>query len=79
VTVPELPARSRIGSGDAFLAGYVAARYIGRPPVECLCYGVACGAESIQHIGAGVLEPAKVERLMEEVQFERVQVPAEIA
>src|SRR5437588_6277759 len=32
VSVPEQEARSRIGSGDAFLAGYVAARYSGRTP-----------------------------------------------
>src|SRR3712207_573854 len=35
-----------VGSGDAFLAGYVASRYVGRPPEECLRYAVACGAES---------------------------------
>ena len=49
VRVPEQEVRSRIGSGDAFLAGYVAARYEGRAPVECLSYGVACGAESTSH------------------------------
>ena len=54
----EQEARSRaIGSGDAFLAGYVAARYDGRPPAECLRFGVACGAESTQHFGAGLLDP----------------------
>src|SRR5579859_3924464 len=45
VSVTEQEPRSRIGSGDAFLAGYVAARYAGQPPVECLRYAVACGAE----------------------------------
>jgi 1-phosphofructokinase family hexose kinase len=79
VTVPEQEARSRIGSGDAFLAGYVAARYTGRPPVECLRYGVACGAESIQHFGAGVLDPARVERLLGEVGAERLELGAEIS
>jgi 1-phosphofructokinase/tagatose 6-phosphate kinase len=78
VTVDELEPRSRIGSGDAFLAGYVSARYAGRPPLECLRYGVACGAESTQHIGAGILEPSKVERLVDEVRAEPVEVPAEI-
>ena len=68
VSVEEQEARSRIGSGDAFLAGYVAARYGARPPVECLRYGVACGAESIQHFGAGVIDPAKVDRLLGEVE-----------
>ena len=56
---------SSVGSGDAFLAGYVAARYGGRPAEECLRFGVACGAESTQHFGAGVIDPREVERLAE--------------
>ena len=78
VRVEEQEARSSIGSGDAFLAGYVAARYGGRAAVECLRYGVACGAESIQHFGAGLLDPFKVDRLLTEVEAERLQVGAEI-
>ena len=66
-----------VGSGDAFLAGYVAARYTGRPAEECLAYGVACGAESTQHLGAGVVDPAQVERLLGEVEVTRLQ-PAEV-
>ena len=58
VRIEEQEARSTIGSGDAFLAGYIAARYLGRSPIECLRYGVACGAESIQHFGAGLIDPA---------------------
>lgn len=79
VHVREQEVRSRIGSGDAFLAGYVAARYSERPPVECLRYGVACGAQSTQHFGAGLLDAAKVERLLGEVEAERVEIPAEIS
>jgi 1-phosphofructokinase/tagatose 6-phosphate kinase len=78
VTVEEQEARSRIGSGDAFLAGYVASHYAGRSAVDCLRFGVACGAESTQHIGAGIVEPAKVERLLDEVRAERVKIPAKI-
>ena len=76
VRIEEQESRSSIGSGDAFLAGYVAARYSGRPVVECLRYGVACGAESIHHFGAGIVEPAKVGRLLDEVEAERLEVPA---
>ena len=36
VRVVEQEVRSVVGSGDAFLAGYVAARYGGQDPVECL-------------------------------------------
>jgi 1-phosphofructokinase/tagatose 6-phosphate kinase len=78
VSVEEQEARSRIGSGDAFLAGYVAGRYAGRSAVDCLRYGVACGAESIHHFGAGVLDPAKVDRLLAEVDAERLEIGAEI-
>jgi 1-phosphofructokinase/tagatose 6-phosphate kinase len=79
VSVEEQEARSRIGSGDAFLAGYVAARYGGRSPVECLRYGVACGAESIQHFGAGVIDRGKVDRLLNEVEAEQLEIGAEIS
>jgi sugar/nucleoside kinase (ribokinase family) len=78
VRIEEQEARSSIGSGDAFLAGYVAARYAGRPAVECLRYGVACGAESVQHFGAGLLDPGAVERLLPEVEVEHLATPAEI-
>jgi 1-phosphofructokinase family hexose kinase len=78
VRVEEQDARSGIGSGDAFLAGYVAARYGGRPPVDCLRFGVACGAESTQHFGAGLIDPARVEKLMAEVEAELLEVGAEI-
>jgi 1-phosphofructokinase family hexose kinase len=78
VRVDEQEARSSIGSGDAFLAGYVAARYGGRPTTECLRFGVACGAESTQHFGAGLIDPSKVERLLAEVEAERLEIGAEI-
>jgi 1-phosphofructokinase/tagatose 6-phosphate kinase len=63
--------RATVGSGDAFLAGYVAARYQGRPTADALAYGVACGAESTQHLGAGLVDPDRVERLLGEVEVER--------
>ena len=78
VRIDEQEARSAVGSGDAFLAGYVAARYADRDPEDCLRFGVACGAESTQHFGAGILDPARVDRLLAEVDSERLQVGAEI-
>jgi 1-phosphofructokinase family hexose kinase len=69
---------STVGSGDAFLAGYVAARYDGRSPQECLAYGVACGAESTQHFGAGTVDRNHVERLLGEVELRDLEVHAEV-
>ena len=34
-----------------------------RSPEECLRFGVACGAESTQRLGAGLIDPREVERL----------------
>jgi 1-phosphofructokinase/tagatose 6-phosphate kinase len=65
-----------VGSGDAFLAGFVAARYGGATPEECLRFGVACGAESIKRLGAGLIEPREVERLVGDVEVARVTEPA---
>ena len=76
VTVEPQEPVSAVGAGDALLAGYVAARYSGRPPSECLRFAVACGAESTQHFGAGVLDPREVERLMPEVRVEELAEPA---
>ena len=75
-TLDPLEPVSSVGSGDAFLAGYVAARYSGREDTECLRFGVACGAESTQHFGAGVLERREVDRLVGEVALEVLDAPA---
>ncbi|MDA0180284.1 1-phosphofructokinase family hexose kinase [Solirubrobacter phytolaccae] len=64
--------RATVGSGDAFLAGYVAARYQSKPVDEALAFAVACGAESTQHLGAGLVDPDRVQRLLGEVDVERM-------
>jgi 1-phosphofructokinase family hexose kinase len=74
-----LEPRATIGSGDAFLAGFVAARYSGRNAADCLAYGVACGAESTQHLGAGLIEPERVARLLAETDVQRMHSAAEIS
>jgi 1-phosphofructokinase/tagatose 6-phosphate kinase len=72
VEIDELEPVSTVGSGDAFLAGYVAARYEGLSPKECLSYGVASGAESTQHFGAGVIDRPEVKRLISQVDVREV-------
>jgi len=75
-TLEPLDPVSAVGSGDAFLAGFAAARYADRDPGDCLRFAVACGAESTQHFGAGVLDQREVERLAPEVQVETLDAPA---
>ncbi len=70
---------ARSGSGDAFLAGYLAARYEGRAPDQCLRFGVACGAESTGRLGAGLIDPREARRLMGGVELTVVEQPAEVS
>jgi 1-phosphofructokinase/tagatose 6-phosphate kinase len=79
VEIEPLEPVSAVGSGDCFLAGYVAARYEGGTPRECLAYGVAAGAESTQHFGAGTVDPHGVDRLASRVEVRELDVPAEVA
>jgi len=74
---PREPIAKR-GSGDAFLAGYLAARYEGRAPDQCLRFGVACGAESTGRLSAGQIDPREARRLMGDVELTVVELPAEV-
>jgi 1-phosphofructokinase family hexose kinase len=67
---------SPVGAGDAFLAGYVAGLYERRGAEDCLRFATACGGESFHHVGAGVIDPREVERLVPEVQVQRLAEPA---
>jgi 1-phosphofructokinase len=75
---PREPIAKR-GSGDALLAGYLAARYEGRPQDQCLRFGVACGAESTGRFGAGSIDAREARRLMGGVELEVVEHPAEVS
>jgi 1-phosphofructokinase family hexose kinase len=76
VTVPLQEPVATVGSGDACLAGYVAAHYRGSPPAECLRFGVACGAESTGRLGAGLIDVREVDRLLADVAASEVELPA---
>jgi 1-phosphofructokinase family hexose kinase len=69
---------ARRGSGDAFLAGYVAARYEGRSHDQRLRLGVACGAESTGRLEAGLIDPREARRLMGDVELSEVEQAASV-
>lgn len=77
--IAEREAVAPVGAGDAFLAGFVAARYDGATAEECLRLGVACGAESTGRLGAGLVDPQAVERLALEVELTEPQPTAELS
>lgn len=74
VQAPPLDPISTVGSGDAFLAGYVSAKLSDRSPSECLRQGVACGAANTQKYGAGVFDPHEVKRLYAKTKLEEREI-----
>jgi 1-phosphofructokinase family hexose kinase len=78
-TIEPLAAVASVGSGDAFVAGFVAARRADRAIEDCLAYGVACGAESTQHLGAGTVDRSEAEKLVGRVTVNRLNAPLRAA
>jgi 1-phosphofructokinase family hexose kinase len=79
VRIKPREAVATVGSGDAFLGGYVSARYSGESPDDCLKFAVACGAESTQRLGAGLIESEEVKRLLADVEISAASESAEVA
>ncbi len=63
---------SSVGSGDAFLGGYLAALSRESDMEARLRLGVACGAANTLMPGAGVFDPRDVEALSRQVNVERM-------
>ncbi len=53
---------STVGSGDALLAGFLAARVRKRPVEECLRQAVGCGTANTRSVGAGRFDPRDATR-----------------
>ncbi len=64
---------STVGSGDAFLAGFVSARFEKLDLPECLRLALAAGAANTQRYGAGVLDPDEAERLLRTTEITELE------
>jgi 1-phosphofructokinase/tagatose 6-phosphate kinase len=62
VDVEQVDPVSSVGSGDALLAGFLAARAHGRPVEDCLRQAVGCGTANTGSVGAGRFEPREATR-----------------
>lgn len=69
---PKLSAKSAVGSGDSFLAGWAVASAQGKPAGDCLRTAIACGAANCLADSPGIFPRESVERLFPEVQIEQV-------
>jgi 1-phosphofructokinase family hexose kinase len=68
--VPEIPARSCVGSGDATLAGFAFAGEQGLSPQEAVRLAAACGSANCLADSPGLARAADIVRLRAEVRVE---------
>jgi 1-phosphofructokinase/tagatose 6-phosphate kinase len=70
---PRLEPISAVGSGDALLAGFIAARVSGKPYEDAVRFAVATGAASVLEAGAGRFDVREVNRLTSLVTVRRLE------
>jgi 1-phosphofructokinase family hexose kinase len=74
--LPDLDIVSPLGWTDALIAGYAVHLLEGHSPVECLRFGLGCGAANLMTWGAGVFSPADAERYAQLLEIEEVSTEA---
>jgi len=70
---PHLEPISAIGSGDALLAGFIAARMSAKSHEEAVRAAVATGAASVLEVGAGRFDVREVSRLISLVNVRKLE------
>jgi 1-phosphofructokinase/tagatose 6-phosphate kinase len=70
---PRLEPISAVGSGDALLAGFIAARVSGKPYEDAARAAVATGAASVLEAGAGRFDVREVNRLTSLVTVRKLE------
>lgn len=68
---------SALGSADVFVAGWISASYADRKVPERLAHALAVSLANMRALGAGVFEPADVQRLADEVSTRTLE-PVEL-
>ena len=68
---------SSVGTGDALLGAFIAARVAGKPPEEQLRAAVAAGAASTAELGAGRFDPRYAARLQPAVEVTELTAATE--
>lgn len=69
---PDIDFVSAVGSGDAFVAGFLFARHHGYALGEALRYGTAAGAANAMSYGAGFCSGECIRTLAQQVEIQRI-------
>jgi 1-phosphofructokinase family hexose kinase len=72
-SIPRVEPVAPVGAGDVLLAGFLAARFNGRPFDEALRQAIGCAAASVVELGPGRFDPREAQRLAASVELEELQ------
>ncbi len=72
-SIPRVEPVAPVGAGDVLLAGFLAARFNGRPFDEALRQAIGCAAASVVELGPGRFDPREALRLASSVELEELQ------
>jgi fructose-1-phosphate kinase PfkB-like protein len=64
---------AHVGAGDVLLAGFLAARFNGRPLDDALRQAIGCAAASVLELGAGRFDRREASRFASSVKLEELQ------
>jgi fructose-1-phosphate kinase PfkB-like protein len=64
-----------VGSGDAFLAGFVTALDAGESPRQALCLALGAGTANAETPGAGRLDPERAKELASRAEVDQIAMP----
>src|SRR5690606_24984974 len=73
VYAPPVKAVSTVGSGDAFLAGFIVGLTRGLPLKECGRLAAATGAANTQSVSAGTIRLEQVDRMQSQIRVEALR------
>ena len=71
-TAPNVEVLSPMGWGDALVAGYCTRMVEGDSPVDCLRFGLACGAANLTSFGAGLFSAEEARSLVEHIDIQEL-------
>jgi 1-phosphofructokinase family hexose kinase len=72
-SIPRIEPVAPVGAGDVLLAGFLAARFNGRPFDDALRQAIGCAAASVVELGPGRFDPREAQRLASSVELEELQ------
>jgi 1-phosphofructokinase family hexose kinase len=72
-SIPRIEPVAPVGAGDVLLAGFLAARFNGRPFDQALRQAIGCAAASVVELGPGRFDPREALRLASSVELEELQ------